>query len=253
MVGLGWSLAALVSLPVAGIFHTNADPDGGMRCENIFRYRPLWHRQIWICWVTFSVFLLPVVILLISYIRIFMKISKKAFQSNSLKYKPRKGEFCLHSTPSNSLPRAKSKTLKMTCVIILSFSIFTTPYFIIENLLSFGLHCVISKKVYALLAGMAACNSATNPYVFLAFNVNVVWLKRLKNCYIHNRRTSEGYNSHLNGSSFVHSHHGVRYSTTMAYMRQDTYEANNGAITELLPKQWRVSNTMTCGKTISVS
>ncbi|KAH3841455.1 hypothetical protein DPMN_114919 [Dreissena polymorpha] len=232
MAGLGWSLAALVSLPVAGIFHTNANPDGGMRCENIFRYRPLWHRQIWICWVTFSVFLLPVITLLIAYIRIFMEISKKAFQRNSLKYKPRNGEFCLQSTPSNSLPRAKSKTFKMTCVIILSFIICTTPYFIIENLLSFGLHCVISKKVYGLMAGMAACNSATNPFVFLVFNVNLEWLKSIKN--VGNRRVSNGYNSYQNGSSSVYSHQGARYSTTTTFMRQETCESYNGAEKVLL-------------------
>ncbi|KAH3891754.1 mesotocin receptor-like [Dreissena polymorpha] len=253
MVGLGWSIAAFVSLPVAGIFHTNADPDGGVRCENIFRYRPLWHRQIWICWVTFSVFLLPVLILFISYIRIVQEISKKAFQSNSLKYKPRKGEFCLQSTPSSSLPRAKSKTLKMTCVIILSFIICTTPYFIIENLLSFGMHCVISKKVYALLAGMAACNSATNPYVFLAFNVNIGWFKRLKNCYLYNRRTSRGCYDYQNGSSNVHSHHGARHSTTMAFLRQDTNDSNHEADKELWTKQWAVSSAITCGKNISIS
>ncbi|XP_052281228.1 neuropeptide S receptor-like [Dreissena polymorpha] len=253
MVGLGWSIAALVSLPVAGIFHTNADPDGGVRCENIFRYRPLWHRQIWICWVTFSVFLLPVLILLISYIRIVQEISKKAFQSNSLKYKPRKGEFCLQSTPSNSLPQAKSKTLKMTCVIILSFIICTTPYFIIENLLSFGMHCVISKKVYAILAGMAACNSATNPYVFLAFNVNIGWFKRLKNCYSHDRQTGRQCNDYHNGSSNVHSHHGARHSKTIAFLRQDTNDSNHGADTELWTKQWAVSSAITCNKTKSIS
>lgn len=175
LAGSGWALSAILSLPVLGVFHTNTI-NGKTMCEGIFRSLPLLHRQIWMTWVTFIVFVVPLVVLVVCYTRIFMKISRKA-NRNSVKYKP--GKVCLQSTHSNSLPKAKLKTLKMTFVIVLTFIITSAPYFVIEMIMSYGDFCIISKKVYGILGGMAACNSATNPYVFLVFNVKMSWLKDL--------------------------------------------------------------------------
>ncbi|WAQ97791.1 V1AR-like protein [Mya arenaria] len=180
MAGTGWGLAALFSLPVTGVFHTVAKEDGETRCENIFRNLPHWHRQIWMTWVAFVVFFIPFVMLVICYLRIFMKISKKALQNSSVKYRQEKGKIYLQSTHSSSLPRAKIKTLKMTFVILLTFIICSMPYFVAEMIMSYGNYCLISKQLYAILGGMAACNSATNPYVFLAFNINTNWFKHSK-------------------------------------------------------------------------
>ncbi|KAL4228112.1 hypothetical protein ACF0H5_013547 [Mactra antiquata] len=226
MAGTGWALAAILSLPVMGVFHTNQV--GGMtRCENIFRYLPHWHRQLWMTWVMFVVFFVPLVMLIICYIRIFTKIAHKASE-NSVKFKS--GKVSLQSTHSSSLPRAKIKTLKMTFVIILTFIICTVPYFVVEMIMTYGDYCVVSKKLYALLGGMAACNSATNPYVFLLFNVKLSWLKQLKNCNIANGNSpSRTYHSCHTGTSGANSLHACSVRTTNghihAYSRQDTTDS----------------------------
>ena len=174
-------MAALVSSPVFYIFRQNK-VDGVAMCENIFREKPFWHRQVWITFSCVAVFIIPLVILTISYIRIFLKIASKATRHSQ---KPattfKQGKVHLHSTHS-SLPKAKIKTLKMTFVIILVFIVCSSPYVVVEMIMSFGDYCIISKKLYAILGGMAASNSATNPFVFLLFNMNLKWIKEIRKC-----------------------------------------------------------------------
>ena len=196
----GWGLAAFFSLPVLGVFHVVPVEDGEFRCENIFRNLPHFHRQIWMTWVAVMVFFVPFILLVVCYTRIFIKISQKAFQHNSVKYRPQNGKICLQSTHSSSLPKAKIKTLKMTFVILLTFVICTMPYFVVEMIMSYGDYCLISNKLYAILGGMAACNSATNPYVFLAFNAKHSWF--YQHCVLHKERPSSRiYHSCYTGSS----------------------------------------------------
>ncbi|XP_045215729.2 mesotocin receptor-like isoform X2 [Mercenaria mercenaria] len=223
MAGAGWALAFVMSLPVMGIFHTNV-VEGKTYCENIFRNLPLLHRQIWVTWNFIIVFFVPLIMLIVCYTRIFMKISRKANQ-NSVKYKP--GKVCLQSTHSSSLPKAKLKTLKMTFVIILTFIICTMPYFIVEMIMSYGDHCIISKKLYALLGGMAACNSATNPYVFLLFNVQFNKLKMLCNCNKSGSPIYRNQQSCNTGTTGVTSHSTFRKNNVNPnpFFRQDTTDS----------------------------
>ena len=223
LAGTGWLMAALFSLPVTGVFQTKTHENGMTFCENIFRGKPQWHRQLWMTWVTFIVFLVPLFMLAICYTRIFMKISRKALQSNSVKFRPQKGKVCLQSTHSSALPKAKVKTLKMTFVIILTFIICTMPYFIVEMIMSYGNYCIISKRLYALLGGMAACNSATNPYVFLAFNIKGSWLEQIKSCAQKKKSPQQGYYSSHSGTTGQSIH---RSSIHSPFLRQETRESN---------------------------
>jgi hypothetical protein len=185
MAGLGWLLAALCSLPMFGVFHLT-ERNGTFQCENIFRHKPIIHRQIWIAYICFSVFFIPLLILTICYIRIFWKVAQKANENKNktktlrFKCQTAKVKIQLQSTKSTSLPRAKIKTLKLTFVIIMTFVVCSLPYFVMEMIMSFGNHCIISKAVYGLFGGMAACNSAANPFIFLGFNVTVSWLKEVR-------------------------------------------------------------------------
>ena len=180
LAGAGWVCAALVSSPVFYIFRENT-VDGVSMCENIFREKPKWHRQLWITFSCVVVFIIPLVILAISYIRIFLKIADKATRNSTKTTSSafRNGKIHLQASHS-TLPKAKIKTLKMTFVIIIVFMVCSSPYVIVEMIMSFGDFCIISKKLYAILGGMAASNSATNPFVFLAFNINLKWIKEIR-------------------------------------------------------------------------
>jgi len=86
--------------------------------------------------------------------------------------------------------QGKDKYIKMTFVIFFTLIICSLPYFVVKQIMSYGRHCLISRKLYGILGGMAACNSATNPYVFLAFNIKPNWFKQLKDCICTRERES---------------------------------------------------------------
>lgn len=180
MAGVGWAFAVVCSLPMFGVFQLN-EINGRNLCENIFRGKPMSHRQAWITYICLVVFFIPFFVLVICYTRIFMKIAQKAHENITKKTMSfGKGKVHLQSTQSTSLPRAKIKTLKLTVTILIMFIVCSLPYFVVEMIMSYGDHCIISKKLYGLLGGMAACNSAANPFIFLFFNINLAWIKELK-------------------------------------------------------------------------
>lgn len=173
MAGLGWIIAALTSLPMLFVF-VLIERNGQQRCENTFRNKPKLHRQIFLTYVAFVVFFIPLILLIIFYARIFLKIAQKATENESCNTTTngRPGKVHLQSTKSSSLPKAKIKTLKMTLVIVSMYIICWLPYFTAEMIMSYGNHKIISPTLYSILGGIAPINSAANPYVFLMFSVN---------------------------------------------------------------------------------
>ena len=86
-----WLCAASVSCPQFIVFHTNfiSDPQSQFYnltvCESIWRIRPRIHRQAYIVFVDMVVFILPFLILVVCYVRIFLKIAEKANEGRSNK------------------------------------------------------------------------------------------------------------------------------------------------------------------------
>ena len=176
MSGLAWLLAVLASLPMFHVFHLKSIK-GVKKCENIFRTKPIFHRQAFLTYISIMVFVLPFTIISVCYVRIFLKIQEKVGESTkdgSRRQAPKAGKVRLQSTQSNTLPKAKIKTLKMTFVIVLVYIMCGIPYFIGEMIMSYGVHCMMSQLVYGIIGGLAAANSAANPYVFLLFNAKRV-------------------------------------------------------------------------------
>lgn len=169
MSGCAWLVAVIASLPMLYVFQL-VDHGDISKCENVFRSKPKSHRQAFLTYIAIIVFLIPFLILIFCYIRIFLKIARKATESRKSRQTIKPGKIHLQSTPSSSLPKAKIKTLKMTFVIVVVYAVCGLPYFIAEMIMSYGDHCIISPFVYGILGGLAAANSTANPYVFLLFN-----------------------------------------------------------------------------------
>ncbi|WAQ98055.1 CCAPR-like protein [Mya arenaria] len=215
MAGLGWLMAALCAAPMLGVFHLN-EVDGQTRCENIFRTKPEWHRGLWIIYIELSVFIVPFVLICVCYIRIFLKVAQKANENTNkrtMRFKTQTGKVYLQSTQSTSLPRAKIKTLKLTFAIILAFTICSTPNFIMELIMSFGDHCLISRKLYGFFGGMAPSNSAVNPFIFLSFNVTIKWIKEVKERLVTARRRKP-YRFVYSANSSMDSHPSIKHFGT---------------------------------------
>ena len=175
MVLVGYGLSLVLSLPQLFVFRTrfiadHKSPFYNMTlCESIWRVTP--GRSAYLTYINIVVFFIPLTFIVICYIRIFLKISDKVDEGRPRK-NSKPGKVVLTSTQSSSLPRAKVKTLKMTVVIVAMFILCGFPYQVLEMIYSYGNHQIVSSTVASVLGGMAVANSATNPYVFLLFNIN---------------------------------------------------------------------------------
>ncbi|ESO94581.1 hypothetical protein LOTGIDRAFT_118408 [Lottia gigantea] len=219
----GWGIAAVASIPLFFVFHVRYHPVKQiMVCENTFRGKPMIHRQAFLTYVAIVSFILPLIILIICYIRIFLKIAQKAAESKNSKrqsFKP--GKIHLTSTANTSLPKAKIKTLKMTVVIVAAYIICALPYFVAEMIMSFGDFHIISGALYGILGSMAAANSAANPFVFLLFNANWQCIRGLKLCPSQN---NTGKRSFVYSSASTRSEYSTVYIRSPPFISTDSYE-----------------------------
>lgn len=152
---ISWGLAVVLSVPNLHVFRTyqNAKINGTEMCRSIFRERPVFHQQIYMTYVTIVVFIIPFIIICYTYFMIVIKLfsDKSMFQSSWKK-------------------SARWRTLKMTFVIIISYLVCNTPYFIIELIIAYAGRNSVNIYAYSVFATFVTCNSATNPFVFLYFN-----------------------------------------------------------------------------------
>lgn len=185
MVSIGWGVALLCSIPLLYVFHVRFDPvKKQFLCENTFRGKQPIHRQAFLTYAALVNFAIPLIILCVCYIRIFLKIARKASDSRTSKrqsFKPGKIHLTSNTT-SATLHCAKLKTLRMTVVIVSCYIVCGMPYFIAEMILSYGNAAILSNEIYGILGGIAVANSAVNPYIFLLFSVNKQCIRNLKLC-----------------------------------------------------------------------
>ncbi|KAK3759941.1 hypothetical protein RRG08_066606 [Elysia crispata] len=215
MVSVGWGVALLCATPLLYVFHVRFDSKRKITvCENIFRNKPKSHRQAFLTYAALVNFLIPLIILGICYIRIFLKIARKASDSRTTKrqsFKPGKIQLTSNKT-SATLHSAKIKTLRMTFVIVTCFIVCGAPYYITEMMLSYGNFKNLSKAVYGVLGGIAVANSALNPYIFLLYSVNMQCLRNLKLCPAQTRPNDRRLM--YNGSGRSREYSSAAYSRT---------------------------------------
>ncbi len=256
----GWVVSGVLSLPQLVMFRTNYvdDPASTMFynktvCESIFRITPAWVRPAYITFVDISVFIVPFLIMVFCYVRIFLKIAEKANEGKSNKKQTIKpGKVHLQSTPSSSLPKAKIKTLKMTVVMVMAFILCGMPYPIMELVLSYGDHTKVPGIVYSILGGMAVANSVANPYVFLLFNANAKCMQGIFMTLFPCR--SRGQRGYYDSSASTRSEYTINrseYTTMNTDISRATskYSTNATDVVELAVKNKQGGNA----KTVSYS
>ncbi|XP_067664739.1 vasopressin V1a receptor-like [Haliotis asinina] len=223
MTGWGWGAAAVLSVPIMFVFHLKFDERTNMmKCENVFRGMPMWHRQAFLTYAAVVVFLLPLIILVVCYVRIFTKIAQKASENKTSRrqsFKP--GKIHLTSTGNTSLPKAKIKTLKMTVVIVAVYIICGLPYFVAEMIMSYGNFKILGDTLYGILGGIAAANSCANPFVFLLFNANWQCVRGLKLCPMQTEATKRSF---MYSTASTRSEYSTSYARGTPITASDTYE-----------------------------
>ncbi|XP_077183586.1 gonadotropin-releasing hormone II receptor-like [Paroedura picta] len=129
MLCVAWVLSLLLALPQMFVFHTvsRSQPTYFIQCATMGSFHAQWQEVLYNMFTFCFLFLLPLLIMVVCYSRIFIEISRKMKKACAAS---KSREFHLRRS-FNNIPRARMRSLKMSVVIVLTFVICWTPYYML--------------------------------------------------------------------------------------------------------------------------
>ncbi|XP_059808434.1 gonadotropin-releasing hormone II receptor-like [Hypanus sabinus] len=129
MLSVAWIASALLASPQLFIFQVrNVHGVNFTQCVTYGSFTEHWHETFYNMFTFITLYITPLTVMIICYTRILWEISKQTKRN-------RDGKHCLRaSTPTvqnDNMLKARMKTLKMTIVIVVSFIICWTPYYLL--------------------------------------------------------------------------------------------------------------------------
>ncbi|XP_050739090.1 gonadotropin-releasing hormone II receptor-like [Eriocheir sinensis] len=177
----GRSLTHLSSPLQVLVFHVVRGPfvEEFYQCVTYGLYSPAWLEKLYAVFSLVCMFVLPLLILLLTYISTFITLhkSEKVFRSERTTL----GNTCPEFNRRRLLRKAKMRALRISVVIVLAFVICWTPYYMMMIIFLFT---TVEENVAAELQSgiffFGMSNSLVNPIIYGAFHL----------CRCHKRRTS---------------------------------------------------------------
>ncbi|XP_028256608.1 arginine vasopressin receptor 2, like [Parambassis ranga] len=159
-IGAAWMISLAFSAPQLFIFSLQEVEVNQYDCWATF-IEP-WGSRIYISWITLSVFALPAVILLYCQLRIcttiYFNMKRKALQSG-------------RTGTNKGVSNAMLKTVKMTFVIIMAYTVCWSPFFVVQLWSAWSPSSAPTKgPVFAIIMLLAGLNSCTNPWIYLYYS-----------------------------------------------------------------------------------
>ncbi|XP_012729431.2 gonadotropin-releasing hormone II receptor [Fundulus heteroclitus] len=180
MLMMAWTMSALLSVPQMFIFHnvTITYPANFTQCTTRGSFNTHWQETAYNMFTFSWLFLLPLAIMIICYTRIFIHISKQMIKKNESSDEP-------HLRCSkNNIPKARMKTLKMSIVIVVSFIVCWTPYYLLGLWYWFfpdDLEGKVSHSLTHILFIFGLFNTCLDPIIYGLFTVR--FNRRQRNDY----------------------------------------------------------------------
>uniref|UniRef100_A0A3B3WJ16 Vasopressin V2 receptor n=1 Tax=Poecilia mexicana TaxID=48701 RepID=A0A3B3WJ16_9TELE len=163
LILLAWSLSLLLSFPQVFIFSRSEVAPGVYECWGHFA--PSWGLKAYVTWMTLAIFIIPV--LIITFCQSLYRRSEPP---------PAVGSTHPHKAPvarGGEVTAAMSKTVKMTLVIVLVYSICWAPFFSVQLWAAWDPDPPQRDTAFTLLMLLASLNSCTNPWIYSAFSSSV--------------------------------------------------------------------------------
>ncbi|NP_001265801.1 vasopressin V2 receptor-like [Oryzias latipes] len=197
-IAVAWGLSLLLSLPQVFIFSRSEVAPGVYECWGNFAES--WGLKAYVTWMTLAVFLLPVLIIAFCQVRIFREIHHNLYlksESRPSRKSPSHrggrnvrekgggaGRFCLPLGVSScgQVTAAMSKTVRMTLVIVVVYSVCWAPFFSVQMWAAWYPDPPQRDAAFTLLMLLASLNSCTNPWIYSAFSSSVSPELRLLLC-----------------------------------------------------------------------
>ncbi|NXN94858.1 GNRR2 protein, partial [Rhinopomastus cyanomelas] len=143
MLGAAWALSALLALPQAFVFHTvrRSRPRRFVQCATLGSFGARWKETLYNLFTFGLLFLLPLLVMVLCYGRILATISggMKAAHASSREIQLRRS--------SDNIPRARMRTLRMSIIIVLTFIVCWTPYYLLGLWYWFSPEMLTREKV----------------------------------------------------------------------------------------------------------
>lgn len=168
-----WMLSFVLATPQVAIFHVAQGPfiEEFPQCVTHGFYTEAWQEQLYASFSLFFMFLLPLVILITTYVSTVITISRS---QKMFKTGPATGMYIRNSDLNRRrlMHRAKTKSLRISVVIVAAFLIWWTPYYtmmIIFLFLDPDEH--LSEELQKGIFFFGMSNSLVNPLIYGAFHL----------------------------------------------------------------------------------
>ncbi|XP_074837283.1 gonadotropin-releasing hormone II receptor-like [Carettochelys insculpta] len=198
MLCVAWALSMLLALPQMFVFHTvsRSQPSYFIQCATVGSFQAHWQETLYNMFTFSCLFLLPLFIMVLCYSRILIEISgkmKRACVSSK--------EVHLRRS-YNNIPRARMRTLKMSIVIVLTFVLCWTPYYLLGLWYWFSPE-MLSRKVSPSLSHIlflfGLFNACLDPLIYGLFTMH--FRREIRHvCRCTQHRKEQDAASTLNGS-----------------------------------------------------
>ncbi|XP_043277664.1 gonadotropin-releasing hormone receptor [Venturia canescens] len=214
LISYTWILSFVLSIPQLVIFHVAKGPfyEEFSQCVTHGFYTEAWQEQLYTTLSLVFMFVLPLLILITTYVSTVITIaqSEKAFKSELANNN--NSQLSGDVNRRRLINRAKTKSLRLSIVIVAAFVIWWTPYYtmmIIFMFLNPDEH--LSEEMQRGIFFFGMSNSLVNPLIYGAFHL---WPRKRKNQESHYRDGSTMHHRSIaTNASFVGGtrNNSVRY------------------------------------------
>ncbi|XP_063052272.1 gonadotropin releasing hormone receptor 4 [Engraulis encrasicolus] len=170
MLTVAWSTSVILSVPQMFIFHnvTITSPANFTQCTTHGSFVRHWQETLYNMFTFVCLFLLPLLIMIVCYARILREIWRIARENSSSKE--------VHLRRSNSyIPKARMRALKMSVVIVSSFIVCWTPYYLLGLWYWFfpdGMGATVSHSLTHMLFIFGLVNACLDPITYGLFTIH---------------------------------------------------------------------------------
>ncbi|XP_054711175.1 gonadotropin-releasing hormone receptor-like [Uloborus diversus] len=164
-----WALSAAFSLPQVFVFSVMRGPfqEEFYQCVTYAFYTAQWQEQLYTTLSLILMFLLPLIILITTYITTFRTIA-----SQEKMFSERLSRSAIDNARQKILHKAKIKSLMITVVIVLTFVVCWTPYYVTMIIFIFlEPDEQLSQDLQAAIFFFGSSTAMLNPLIYGAFHL----------------------------------------------------------------------------------
>ncbi|XP_011870150.1 PREDICTED: gonadotropin-releasing hormone receptor [Vollenhovia emeryi] len=183
---LTWMLSLVLATPQIAVFHVSQGPfiEVFTQCVTHGFYTEPWQEQLYASFSLFFMFLLPLAILITTYVSTVITISRS---QRHFKIGPTKTYKNSDLNRRRLMNRAKTKSLRISVVIVAAFLIWWTPYYTMMIILLFiNPDDHLSEELQTGIFFFGMSNSLVNPLIYGAFHL---WPQRQRQGSYHSYRS----------------------------------------------------------------